>query len=108
MKLAFVNDDIFFISCEYDADCDGPSLRHTSELIGAYVTAGARNHLYRYFDRLRENAMYCDTNFFLYIQPEGEGTQLIDTGFKLWERNSELRHLESVSEFVSGVAKNYA
>ena len=54
------------------------SLRHTNEVIGAYVTAQARMYLYRYLDRLEENAMYCDTDFVIYIHPKGDGTtQLI-------------------------------
>ena len=57
------------------------SLRHTNEVIGAYVTAGARKHLYRYLDWLGENAMYCDTDFVTYIQPKAAGNpQLIETG----------------------------
>jgi len=56
-----------------------PSLRYTNEVIGAYVTAGARIHLYRYLDRLRENAIYCDTDTVIYIHQRGE-PQLIETG----------------------------
>jgi len=34
------------------ADERVPSLRHTNEVIGAYVTAGARIHLYGFLDKL--------------------------------------------------------
>ena len=44
-----------------------PNLRHANEVNGASITAGARNHLYRYLDRLRENAIYCDTDSVIYI-----------------------------------------
>jgi len=57
MNLVFANDDVVWISWKYGAEEDVPSMRHTNELIGAYVTAGARIHLYRYLDRLRENAI---------------------------------------------------
>jgi len=59
-----------------------PRLRHTNKLIGAYVTVAAMIHLYRYLDLLKENAMYCDTESVIYIQPRGEPT-LIQTGGKL-------------------------
>jgi len=84
-----------------------PNLRHTNEVIGAYVTAGARIHLYRYLDRLGERAIYCDTNSVIYIKPKDE-PNLIETGDKLGDMTSELRSTEYVSEFVSGGPKNYA
>jgi len=83
------------------------NLRHTNEVIGAYVTAGARIHLYRYLDRLRENAIYCDTDSVIYIQPRDE-TALIETGDKLGDMTSELRPFEFISELVSGGHINYA
>ena len=49
-----------------------PNLRHTNEVLGAYVTTGARIHLYRYLDRLGERAIYCDTDSVIYIQNEDE------------------------------------
>ena len=44
-----------------------PNLGHTNEVIGIYVTAGVRIHLYRYLNRLGENAIYCDTDSVKYI-----------------------------------------
>jgi len=79
MNIAFVSDDVAYISWMYYAEEDVPNLRHTNEVIGTYVTAGARIHHYRYFDRLRENAMYCDTDCVIYIQPRGE-PPLIERG----------------------------
>jgi len=58
MKLAFARDDLVWMSWKYFAEVDVPNLRFTKEVIGAYATAGARIHLYRYLDRLRENAIY--------------------------------------------------
>ena len=65
-------------------------LRYTNEVIGAYLTGRARIHLYRYLDRLRENAIYCDTDSVIYIQPR-DGPQLIETGNLLGDMTSELR-----------------
>jgi len=84
------------------------SLRHTNDVIGSYVTAGASVHLYRYPDRLRENALYCDTDSVIYIQPNWDGPQLIETGDKFGDMTSELRPSLTFSEFVSGGPKHYA
>ena len=61
-----------------------PSLRHTNELIGAYVTAGERIHLYGFLDTLQEKAIYTDTDCVIFIQP-GPGSEpaLIKTGDNL-------------------------
>jgi len=76
-------------------------------IVVAYVTAGARIHLYRYLDRVRENAIYCDTEAVIYIQLRGE-TPVIETGDKLRDTTIELCPSEDISEFVSGGPKNYA
>ena len=78
-----------------------PNLRHTNEVIGAYITTGASIHLYRYLDRLGERAIYCDTDSFIYMQPKDE-PNLIETEDKLGDMTSELQTTEYVSEFVSG------
>ena len=72
MNLPYASDDVVWMSWKYGAEEDVRILRYTNEVIGAYVTAGARIHLYRYLDRLRENAMYCDTVCVIYFQPSGE------------------------------------
>jgi len=77
------------------------SQRRTNEVIGIYVSAGSRNHLYRYLDRLQENAIYCYTDIVIYIQPR-DGLALIETGDKLGDMTSELHPSENISEFVSG------
>jgi len=51
-NVLFGNDDVVWISWQYSADERVPSLRHTNEVIGAYVTAGARIHLYGFLDKL--------------------------------------------------------
>jgi len=47
MNLEFASHDVVWISWKYGAEEDVPSLRHTNEVIGAYIPVGARIHLYR-------------------------------------------------------------
>ena len=61
-NLVFASDDVIWISWKHGVEEYVPRLRHTNEVIGAYVTAGTRIHLYHYLDRLRENSIYCDTD----------------------------------------------
>jgi hypothetical protein len=67
-----------------------PNLPHTNEVIGAYVTAGARLHLYGFLDRLQENAIYCDTDSVIFIQPS-DVSRSIATGDKPGEMQSEIK-----------------
>jgi len=106
-NLVFASNDVVWLSWKHGAEKDVPSLRHTNEVIGAYVTAGARIHLYRYLDRLQERAIYFDTDSVIYVQPKDEPS-LIETGDKFGDMTSELRPSESISEFVSVGPKNYA
>jgi len=77
-NLAFANDDVVLSSWKFSAEQRVPNLRHTNEVIGAYFTAGARMHLYRYLDRLGERAVYCDTDSVIYIQLKDE-PNLVET-----------------------------
>jgi len=61
-NLVFASDDVVWLSCKRGAEEDLPRFRYSNEVIGAYVTAGARMQLYRYLDRLRENSIYSDTD----------------------------------------------
>jgi len=61
-NVLFASDDVVWISWQYSADERVPSLRHTNEVIGAYVTAGDLIHLYGFLDKLQEKAIYADTN----------------------------------------------
>jgi hypothetical protein len=69
-------------------------LRHNNKVIGAYVTAVARIHLYGYLDRLRENTNYCDTDLVIFNQPRTEPWP-VATGVKFLELQSELKSLKS-------------
>ena len=66
-----------------------PNLRHTNDFVGAYVTAGARIHLYGYLDSLQKRALYCDDSV-IYIQPTAE-ISLVQTGDFLGAMTSELK-----------------
>ena len=67
-----------------------PNLRHTNDFVGAYVTAGARIHLYGYLDSLQKRALYCDNDSVIYIQPTAE-IPLVQTGDFLGAMTSELK-----------------
>jgi len=54
-------------------------LPHTNEEIASFVTAGARLHLYGYLDKLKEHALYCDTDSVIFVQPRDEAS-LVKTG----------------------------
>jgi hypothetical protein len=84
-----------------------PNLRHTNEVIGAYVTAGERIHLYQYLVRLLERALYCDIDSVTYIQPNDQQA-LIETVNCLGSMTSELQPGLHIEEFISGGPENYA
>jgi hypothetical protein len=98
-NMMFASDDVW-ISWQFAEKERVPSLRHTNEVIGAFVTAGARIHLFSYLGRLQDKAIYCDTDIVLYIQPN-EGPALFETGDNLGEMtSSELKPNEIISEVV--------
>jgi len=53
-NVLFASDDVVWISWQHSANERVPSLLHTDEVIGVYVTAGARIHLYGFLDKLQE------------------------------------------------------
>ena len=103
-NLTFASDELDCISWKYAAEESLPSLRHTNDVIEAYVTAGPRIHLYRYLDRLQDNAIYCNNNSLIYIRPRDE-TRAYRNGGQIGDMTSELRPTDFVSEFVSGGPK---
>jgi len=108
-NMLLANDDVVWISRQYSADERVPSLRHTNEVIGAYVTAGARIYLYGFLDKLQEEAIYCDTDSVIFVQPGPvcEPT-LINSGDNLGQMQSELKKGEIIVEVVCAGPKNYA
>jgi hypothetical protein len=93
--MLFANDDVVWISWQYSADVRVPNLRHTNEVIGAYVTAGARIHLYGFLDNLQEMAIYCDTDSVIFVQPGPVcKPTLTKTGDNLGHMQSELKRVK--------------
>ena len=71
-NLMFDSDKVVWVSWRCVEEEKIPNLRHTNEVIGAYVTAGARLLLYKYLDELQDRAIYCDTDSIVFVQPKDE------------------------------------
>jgi len=99
-NLMFVSDDVVWASWRFMAEEQIPSLRHTNEVIGAYVTAGSRLHLYSYLDRLQERAQYCDTDSIMFVQPRDEPA-LVEIEDNPGAMTSELKPSQFIEEYVS-------
>jgi hypothetical protein len=70
--LLFCSDEVEWASWIFTKEEQAPSLRHTNDVLGSYVTAGDRLRLYSYLDKLQERALYCDTDSMLYLQRTDE------------------------------------
>jgi hypothetical protein len=98
-NMLFASGDVVWISWLYAVDERVRSIRHTNEFIGAYVTAGARIHLYGFLDKLQEKAIYTDTDSVVFLQPgPGREPALIKTGDNLGQMQSELNKREIIVE----------
>ena len=100
-NLMFPSDDVFWASCRFMVEEQIPSLRHTNEVIGAYVTTGARLHLYSYLSRLQEMVVYCDTDSIIFVQPRNEHA-LVEIADNYEVRTSEFRPSRFIEEYISG------
>jgi hypothetical protein len=107
-SLLFAGDEVVWATWRYvEQEENLPAPRQTNEIIGAYLTTGARIKLYTYVDALKEREIYCDTDSVIYLEKCGQppaGT----CGDKLGDMTSELGSEEYIEEFVSGGPKNYA
>ena len=63
-------DEVVWVTWK-NAEENMPVLRHTKEVIGAYVMTWARLKHFSYLDVLKEKAIYCDTVSVIYIQNVG-------------------------------------
>jgi hypothetical protein len=106
-SMQFASDSVVWIAWRYAEQDDVPNLPHTNDVIGSFVTAGARIHLYGYLDRLGKRALYCDTDSIIFVQPKNEHA-LVETGDRLGAMTSELAPDEHIIEFVCAGPKNYA
>jgi hypothetical protein len=108
MNLIFASDQVLWISWRSEEDMEQvPNLRHSKDIVGFFVTAGGRMHLYRYFERLQDKALYCNTDSVIYIQPRNEPA-LVETGDNVGTMTSELKPAEHISEYVGVGPKNYS
>ena len=73
-NMLFASDEVVWISWQHSEDERVPSLRHTNEVIGAYVTTGARINLYGFVDKLQDKDIYTDTDSVTFIQSGQEKT----------------------------------
>ena len=106
-NLLFASDEVVWITWRFREEEIIDSLPHTNEVIGAYVTTGARLKLYSYLEMLGNRALYCDTDSVIYVASKTEASP-IKCGDKLGDMTNELGPDEYIEEFVSGGAKNYA
>jgi hypothetical protein len=107
MNLIFASDQVIWISWRIDDDMEQVSrLRHANDVVGSFVTAGERMHLYRYLERLQDKVLYCDTDSVIYIQPRNE-LALVETVDNFGAMTSELKPAEHISEYVGAGPKNY-
>jgi hypothetical protein len=67
VNLLFASDHEVWVSLKYAEEERIPNLRHTREVLGSFVTTGARIHLYAYLDKLQCRAIYTDTDSVIYI-----------------------------------------
>jgi hypothetical protein len=105
--MLFASDKVVWIAWRY-ADADRvPNLTHTNDVIGRFVTAGARIHLYGYLDRLFDRALYCDNDSVIYVQPKDQ-QPLVETGDRLGAMTSELAQNDQIIEWACAGSKNYA
>jgi hypothetical protein len=72
LNLVFASSKVVWLSWRFAQYEQVKCLRHTIEVIGAYVTARAHLKLYSYLDKLLEKALYCDTDTVIYIQNNSE------------------------------------
>jgi hypothetical protein len=102
-SMQFASENVVRIAWRY-ADADSvPNLPHNNDVIGSFVTAGARIHLYGYLDRLGDRALYCDTDSVIYVHPKNQPS-LVETGDRLGAMTSELPPNNQIVEFVSAGA----
>ena len=106
-NLLFASDEVVWVSWRFRQEELVDSLPHTNEVLGAYVTTGARLKLYSYLEKLGNKALYCDTDSVVYVASTNEPSP-IECGDKLGDMTNELAPNEYIEEFVSGGPKNYA
>ena len=85
-------------------DEDAQPSQKTNIFVAAFTTCWARLKLYSYLDQLQEQVLYYDTDSVIYRWREGQPS--IPLGDYLGDMTDELDG-DTITEFVSGGAKNY-
>jgi hypothetical protein len=107
-NLLFAFDTVVFVTWKYAKREENMLfLRHTNEVVGAYVTTGARLKLYDYLNALKEKAIYFDKDSVIYVQRCGQ-TPAVTWAYRLGDMTNEFGSGEYIEEFESGGPKNYA
>jgi hypothetical protein len=83
VSLMFASDEVVWVSWRFSDEEKIPNVKHTNEVLGAYVTAGARLRLYHFLDIPQENALYCDTDSIIFVQKENEPPLVNEFGSSL-------------------------
>jgi hypothetical protein len=65
-NMMFASDDVVWISWQYSSEERVPGLPHTNDVIGAFVTAGTRIHLYSYLDITGQDDLLRHTVLYTY------------------------------------------
>jgi hypothetical protein len=93
--LLFASDEVVWVSWRNSGEEQVLNLKHTNEVLGACVTAGARLRLYHFLDKVQENALYCDTDSVIYVQKESN-PPMIECGDSLGDMQNELESDEYI------------
>lgn len=75
--------------------------------VAAFTTAYARLRLYAAMEAVGENVLYCDTDSVIYVEREGEKSELV-VGNCLGDLTDELEEDDFIVEFVATGPKSYA
>jgi hypothetical protein len=101
-----VSDYIAQVSYKKAADEYIEMRKDTNIFVAIATTAWARIRLYRELDKLKERAVYCDTDSVIYLKsPVPE--ENLQCGDFLGDLTSELNPGDHIVDFVSGGPKNY-
>ena len=85
-----------------------PECSYVNVFVASFTTAHGRLRLYRELDRLGDRVIYMDTDSILYTYQSVEGELHPPYGEYLGQWTNELKHGDSITQFVSAGPKSYA
>lgn len=104
--ILLVNDETVQVTYKF-ADGFEKQNRNISPIVASFVTAHARNYLFRFLDRLGERCLYCDTDSLIFKISDESDFQ-IETGPFLGQFKNELDSDDYIVKFVSTGPKSYS